>query len=118
MVQPTPEVLQSHGLKKPDEYFREDFGKSKPDNTHTCMYINIYGLCGDIHMRVVWSCFSRNHKYPKHTLKVLLFTTIHGAGTCASTRQVPARNAQGVVFTNNYWPGYLLQSKSLKEFNI
>jgi hypothetical protein len=27
MVQPTPEVLQSHGLKKPEVYTREQFGK-------------------------------------------------------------------------------------------
>ena len=27
MVQPTPEVLQRLGLKKPEEYSREEFGK-------------------------------------------------------------------------------------------
>ena len=74
--------------------------------------------CRDIRTRVKRAWFTRNHKYPDKTPTVLLLTMIYSAGTCTSTRQVPARNPQGVVFTNNYWPGYLLQSKSLKEFNI
>ena len=37
MVQPIPKVLQSHGLKRPEEYTRQELGK---------LMVNVHKECG------------------------------------------------------------------------
>ena len=50
MVQPTPEVMQSHGLKKPDRFTREEFGK---------LMVNVHRECG---VEIVeTACFMEPH---------------------------------------------------------
>jgi hypothetical protein len=76
MVQPTPEVLQSHGLKKPEEYTKQELGK---------LMLKVHMECGvTILVNVPYA--DRHHKYPTIMPKVLRFTTTSGAGTCTSTR--------------------------------
>ena len=64
MVQPTPEVLQSHGLKKPEEYTKQELGK---------LMLKVHMECGvTILVNVPYA--DRHHKYPTKMPTVVRFT--------------------------------------------
>ena len=50
MVQPTPEVLQAHGLKKPEKFSRTEFGK---------FMVQAYWRCGITLVEI--ACFMEPH---------------------------------------------------------
>jgi hypothetical protein len=108
MVQPIPKVLRSHGLKKPEEYTRQELGK---------LMVNVHKECGvTILVNVPYA--DRHHKYPTIMPKVVRFTMTSGAGTCTSTRTSTRSKCPGYSFYNNFWPGYLLHSEFLKDIKI